>query len=335
MAESLYRGIQLGKETTYGTAVAATTILPTDEGSGEFQTNRASRFPEEDFGTQVAFMSSRGTHGVRMATASLAMDARFEDLGQILRMLTAPVYTGAGPYTQTYTLGTTADTSESLTVELNNDVQDFIASGVKCSSLELSYDAIAAGENSPWRVTCDLVSNRVVKGTATAALTIPAVLETIEGHLTQIYQGTTATAFVSLAELAAHLVQYSLKIDQERPLRPYGSTVDYATNVGIRKRRATFNALLKLSATTITDIYDIFDSTGGLLSERRWRIKASGSGAKTLTIDHRVAFMNVVPDPNGRDGEYLLSVEGNATYDATQATDLVIVIAGVANATLP
>jgi hypothetical protein len=335
MSESLYRGIQIGKETTYGTAVPATTILPVDEGSGEFTKNRATRFPNEDFGSQVGSLSSRGSHGVQMASGSVSMDARFEDLGQILRMLTAPVYTGAGPYTQTYTLGSTTDTSESLTWEVNNDVQDFIVSGVKASSVTLEYDAIAAGENSPWTVSADLVGNRMVKGTATAALTIPSTLETIEGHLTQLYQGTTATAFASLSELSAHLVQYSLTIEQERPLRPYGSTVDYASSIGLRKRTSNMNALVKLSATSISDIWDIFDSTGGAVEERRWRVKASGSGTKSLTIDHRIAFMNVVPDPNGRDGEYLLSVEGRATYDSTNATDLVLVIAGVANATLP
>lgn len=335
MAESLYRGVQIGKEVTYGTAVAATTILPVDEGSGEFTKNRATRFPEEDFGTQVAFLSSRGSHGVQMASGSVSMDARFEDLGQILSMLDTPTYTGAGPYTQTYTLGTTTDVSNSLTMEVTNDVQSMIASGVKASSVTLEYDAIAAGENSPWRVSADLVGNRLVKGTATAALTIPATLETMEGHLTQLYQGTTATVFASLAELSAHLVQYSLTIEQERPLRPYGSTVDYASAIGLRKRRSTFNALLKLSATSITDVWDIFDATGGAVTERRWRVKVSGSGTKSMTLDHRVAFMNVSFDPNGRDGEYLVSIEGNATYDATQATDLVVVIAGVANATLP
>jgi hypothetical protein len=336
MAESLYRGLQLGTEVTYGTAVAATTILPTDEGSGEFQLDRGTEFAEEDFGTQVAFLGGRGSHGVRMGTGTISSEARFEDLGHYFQMMIgAAVYTGVGPYTQTYTAGTTTDTTKSYTVELNNDVQDFIVSGVKANSLELGYDAIEAGENARWTVSVDCVANRIVKGTATAALTIPSVLETIEGHLTQIYQGTTATAFASLAELSAHLVQYRLRIEQEKPLRPYGGTVDYASTVGLRKRRSTMSALIKLSATSITDIYDIFDAAGGALTERRWRIKASGSGTKTLTIDHRAAFTDVVPDPDGRNGEYLLSVEGNATYDSTQASDLVIVIAGVANATLP
>nr|MBA2706619.1 hypothetical protein [Gemmatimonadaceae bacterium] len=233
--------------------------------------------------------------------------------------------------------GATTSTAKSYTVQTKTEagLSDFIATGVVANSITLEYDAIEAGENSPWRVSADLQANNVVKGTATAGPTIPATLETIEGHLTQIYQGTTATVFASLAELSAHLVQYSLTIEQARPLRPYGSTVDYATNIGLGKRRSTMSAMVRLSATSITDIYDIFDSAGGAVSERRWRIKANGSGTKSLTIDHRVGFMNVTRDPNGRDGEYLLAVEGNATYDSTLATDLTLVIAGVANATLP
>lgn len=336
MSESLYRGIQFGVESTYGTGVAATTIFPVDEGSLEFQTNRGTRFAEEDFGTQVAFLAGRGGQGVRMASGSLSADARFEDLGQLLRIALSDVaYTGAGPYTQTFTAGATTDTTKSASIQINSDVQDFLASGCKINSLSIGFDAIGAGANSPWKVTADFVSNRVVKGSATGSLTIPSVLETMEGHLTQIYEGTTATAYASLAELAGSLVQYHLKVDQDRPLRPYGGTTDYATSVGIRKRRTTFTAMLALSSSSITDVYDIFDAAGGLLSERRWRIKVSGSGAKTMTIDHRVAFTNVVPDPSGRDGEYLLSVEGDATYDSTLASDIVVAIAGVANATLP
>lgn len=336
MAESIYRGVQLGVESTYGTAVAATTVFPVDEGSGEFQLSRGTRFPEEDFGSQVSYFSSRGSHGVRMASGDISADARFEDLGQLLQtILSTPSYAGSGPYSQTYTAGSTTDTTESLTVEVTNDVESFIASGVKASSLTLEYDAIAAGENSPWKVSASLVGNNVVPGTATGSLTIPSTLETIEGHLTRLYQGTTATAFASLSELSAHLVQYSLTVEQEKPLRPYGSATDVASAIGLGKRRSTMSALVKLSATSMSDIYDIFDVAGGAVSERRWRVVASGSGTKSLTIDHRVAFMNVTRDPNGRDGEYLLSVEGNATYDSSSATDLVVVIAGVANATLP
>lgn len=336
MAESIYRGIQLGKETTFETEVDATTIYPTDEGSGEFTLNRATEIPDEDYGTQIAHLGGRASHGVRIATGSLSSQARFEDLGQLLRMMyAAPVYTGAGPYTQTYTAGATTTTYESMTLEVNNDTQDMIATGVVATSLDLGFDEIAPGENVMWTVSADLQAANLIKGTATAALSIPSVLETIEGHLTTIKQGTTATAFGSLSELSAHLVSYRIRGEQEKPLRPYGSATDVASAIGLRKRRCTVNAMLKFSATTVSDIWDIFTVAGSLPTERRWRIAATGSGTKSLTIDHRLLFTDVHLEPDGRDGEYLVSVEALATYDATLATDVVFAVAGVANATLP
>ena len=336
MAESIYRALQLGLETVYGTAVAATTIYPTDEGSGEFTLDRASEIPAEDFGTQVASLGGRASTGVRIATASVSSQARFEDLGQMLRMMVAaPVYTGAGPYTQTYTAGTTTTTYQSMTARYDNDVQDFIASGVVATSLALGFDEIGPGENTMWTVNADLQANDLVKGSATAALAPPTILETIEGHLTTINQGTTATAFGSLAALTAHLVSYRVRVEQEKPLRPYGSATDVATAIGLRKRTTNVEAMLKFSATTVSDIWDIFTVAGALPTERRWRIIATGSGAKTLTIDHRLIFTDVHVEPDGRDGEYLVSVEAVAPYDSTLATDVVFAIAGVANATLP
>jgi hypothetical protein len=336
MAESLYRGIQLGKETTFGTEVDATTIFPTDEGSGEFTLDRATEIPTEDFGTQVAHLGGRASTGVRIATASISAQARFEDLGQVLRyMYAAPVYTGVGPYTQTYTAGTTTTTHESATYEVNNDTQDMIATGVVATSVDLGYDEIGPGENTMWTVSADLQAANLVKGTATAALAIPSVLETIEGHLTTLNQGTVATAFGSLAALSAHLVSYRIRGEQEKPLRPYGSATDVASAIGLRKRVCSVTAMLKFSATTVSDIWDIFTVAGSLPTERRWRITATGSGTKTLIIDHRLLFQDVHLEPDGRDGEYLVSVDALATYDSTLATDVVFAIAGVANATLP
>ena len=336
MAESIYRGIQLGKEVTFGTTVAATTVYPTDEGSGEFTLNRATEIPDEDFGTQIAHLGGRASHGVRIGSASISSQARFEDLGQLFRIMYAePVYTGVGPYTQTYTAGATSTTHGSATYEVNNDTQDFIATGVVATSLDLGFDEIAPGENVMWTVSADLQSANVVKGNATPALTIPATLETIEGHLTTLSQGTTATAYGSLGALSAHLVSYRIRGEQEKPLRPYGSATDVASEKGLRKRRCTVNAMLRFSATTVSDIWDIFTVAGSLPTERRWRVVATGSGTKALTIDHRLLFTDVHLEPDGRDGEYLVAVEALATYDSTLATDVVFAIAGVANATLP
>ncbi|MCA1788437.1 MAG: hypothetical protein LC667_00890 [Thioalkalivibrio sp.] len=336
MAEGIYRGIQLGQETTFGTEVDATTVYPTDPGSGEFTLDRATEIPDEDFQTQIAHLGGRGSTGVRIATGSLSSQARFEDVGHIVQMFGAEAaYTGAGPYTQTYTFGATTTEYVPYTVESNNSVQDFIATGVVATSIDLGFDEIAPGENVMWTVSADLQAANLATGTATAALSAPAVLETIEGHLTTLTQGSTATAYGSLSALTAHLVSYRITSEQEKPLRPYGSATDVASEIGLRKRTSTVNAMLKFSATSVSDIWDIFTVAGSLPTERRWRIVATGSGAKSLTIDHRLLFTDVHLEPDGRDGEILVSVEALATYDSTLATDLVLAIAGVANATLP
>lgn len=337
MAESVYRVLQLGAETTFGTEVDATTVYPCDPGSGEFTLDRATQIPDEDFGTQIASLGGRGSHGVRIATGSLSSQARFEDLGHPLQMFgAAAAYTGSGPYAQAYTFGATSSTYKSYTVESNNDVSggDMVATGVVATSLDLGFDNIAAGENTPWTVNVDLQGANLTKGTATAALAAPTVLETIEGHLSTLATGDTSTAFASLTAMTGHLVSYRLRGDQDKPLRPYGSATDVASAIGIRKRTMTVDMMLKFSTTSISDVWDIFTVAGGLPTERRARVVATGSGTKSLTIDHRLLFTDVHLEPDGRDGEILASVTATCTYDSTLATDVKVALAGIVAATL-
>ena len=42
MAEAAFRYVQIGKESTFGSAVQGTIILPLDVGSAEFTLNRAT-----------------------------------------------------------------------------------------------------------------------------------------------------------------------------------------------------------------------------------------------------------------------------------------------------
>ena len=333
MAESVYRVLQLGEEATFGTEVDATTIYPCDPGSGEFTLNRATETPDEDHGMIVSTPAGRSSTGVRIATATLSSQARFEDLSWLLRCAIGDdVITGAGPYVHTFTADALTETIKSLTVETGNDTQDFVATGVVCTGFELGFDAINAGENAMWTISADLQAADLSKTTATAALSVPSPLETMEGHLTTILEGSTATAFGSLAELSAHLVSYRLRVEDPKPLRPYGSATDTASSKGRRKRTITVDALLKLSATSISNVWDIYDVSGGLPTARRWRINVDGSGTNAMTIDHRLIFHDAHLE-EARDGELVLAVSGaRGEYDSTLATDLVIAITnGVAS----
>jgi hypothetical protein len=131
------------------------------------------------------------------------------------------------------------------------------------------------------------------------------------------------TAFASLSELAAHLVQYRITVACPKPPRVYGDDADdFMTGVGAAKRDISFEALLKVSSSSVTNVFDIFNVSGGLPTDRRWRIKANGSGVNEFTIDGRVRFNSVNVNPDGRDGERLLAVSGYYVYDSDLTSDI-------------
>ena len=146
----------------------------------------------------------------------------------------------------------------------------------------------------------------------------------MEGHLTTLAVGPVGTAFASLAELSGSLKSLSISISDPKPLRVYGGTVDKATAAGRQKREITVEAQLKESATTVAE-FDIFNVTGGLPTDRRWRVTIDGSGDNNMTIDFRVRYtaFNVDPDV---DGERLFHVTGYAVYDATLTSDIQVIL---------
>jgi hypothetical protein len=325
MTEAAFRTVQIGKETTFGTEVDATLVLPVDVGSAEFTLNRATEIPNEDFGGMVQAMSGRGSHGVRIATGDLSISgASFEHTPHILTMAVGTAVTSgtASPYTHTFTADFGTDTVKSYTFESKDSLQAWIATGVVVPSFTIEYDSLAAGENSMLSLSANLQAANLATGTATGGLSIPTTVQTIEGHLATINEGPAGTAYASLSALGTALVSYSLQVDDPKPLRPYGSANDYAVTRGRNKRTATVNATLALNATTDANMFDIYNVSGALPTERRWRISFAGSNDASLKIDHKLLFTDVHVEPNGRDGERLLSVTATCVYDSTLASDL-------------
>jgi len=327
MAEAAFRVLQLGKESTFNTAVDATTIFPCDPGSGEFTLNRATAVPDEDWGRAVRNHSGRGSHGARVATASLSAPARFQDLGHLLTMaLGTAVTTGAGTYVHVWDEDTTADTVKSYTFRTADGVQPFVTTGVVATGFQLGYDAIGPGDNQMWQASVDLQGADHTAGTATTGLSDPSALETMEGHLTTISMGPVGTAFASLGAIGTALVSYQLDYSCEKPLRIYGGSSEVAGGVGKRKGLGTVTILLKVADYTINESWDIFAVAGGAPTERRVRVTCAGSGDNKLTIDHRLLFTDVHIEPDGREGERLISITAETVYDATLASDIAITV---------
>lgn len=329
MAEIAFEKLQLGKQgTTPGTPVAATTVFPVNPGAAMVSLDRSLDSPDEDFGQLARHQPGRGSYGMRDAALTLPFEVRFEDVMHMLEMRMAGGVTpsGGGPFTWVYTNDLNSDTTRYYTMEAGSETsQDqWQATGCVIEDLEFSFADLAAAGNSPWLATANVVAINRAINPLTGSLSAPASMETIEGHLSIISEGTTGTAFAALAALSASLVSYKVKISGPRPQRAYGSGSDVGTAYGIKKRETTFEAAIKVSATAKTDLHDIFNAAGSPAGERRWRIAATGSGTKSWIIDGRVRFDAV--NTYDRDGERTYMVAGQYVNDPTLASDLQITV---------
>lgn len=325
MSEGVYGVVQLGRQASIATAVAATTVFPVDQGFLGFDLARGTESPDEDFGSVAREQAGRESHGVRWATASLPFVVRYQDLMHALEMHVAAVGTPTGSPTRTWTY-TFADSASTLDVALKPYTVEYgvagaagdmwRAYGVVADTLELGFDALSAPGNAMWKGTLGLVGIAREANTLTAGQTAPATLETAEGHLTVFSEGDTATAFASLGTATATLKQFSMRSGLGAVGRAYGGASDTAQAIG-RSQKATveFDALLGISSTTKTDVHDVFNVAGSVATERRWSLKVTGSGVNTLTINSRVRFRAV--NVGEHEGERLYAVNGVFVRDST------------------
>lgn len=328
MSEGVFNIVAFGRQANIATAVAASTIFPVDAGFLGFELDRASESPDEDFGSTSREQPGRESTGVRWATASLPFVARFQDIVHPLEMHVAAISGGtptgtASPFTYGYVYD---ETSSSLGVALkpytveygvDGSTQDeWRAVGVIADELELGFDALSAPGNSMWRGTLGLVAldrqGTAITGTAVA----PATLETMEGHLTTLAEGGTATAFGSLAALGGSLKQFNLRSSNNAAGRAFGGSSDLATDIGrSEKGSVEFDALIGISSTSKTDVHDIYNTSGSVVTERRWRLVCTGSGVNVFTTDFRCRFRSV--NVGEHENERLYAVSGVWVKDST------------------
>lgn len=328
MSEGVFNVVTFGRQADIATAVATTTLFPVDAGFTGFELDRGTESPDEDFGSTSREYPGRESHGVRWATASLPFVARFEDIVHAFEMHVDTIGTPTGtasPYSWAYTYdesGSLLNTAlKPYTIEYGVDgsTQDeWRAVGVVADTLELGFDALSAPGNSMWRGTLGLVAIDRDANALTGTATAPATLETMEGHLTTLAEGPTGTAFASLAALTGSLKQFSFRSGLSASGRAYGGTSDTATSIGRGdKGTVEFDALIGISATSKTDVLDIYDVAGSVVTERRWRLTIDGSGVNSMTIDFRCRFRAV--NVGIHEDERLYAVNGVWVYDSTLA----------------
>lgn len=326
MAEAVFDVLQFGRQTLVGTAVPTTTLFPGKADAPEL--DRGYQNPDEDYGRLSDENPGRGSFGARGATTRIDTEVRFEDFMHLLEMHAAGgvVPTGGPVYAWPYVTDETSQTVTPYTIEMGSvdAVQNqWRLTGCVCDELTFGFAQLAAPGAIPWTAQASILAlNRepsaltTVAGTPPTAVPAPATLETAFGHLSRLYEGTTGTAFGSLAELAAHLVMFSATSRVPRVRRIYGGTSDIATGYGYPgKAGLTFTSEVKVSASAKSNVVDVFEAAQTAVQERRWRVAVAGSGSKLMNVDMRTRFRSV--NLGNRDGETTYLVAGSGVYDST------------------
>jgi len=329
MPDVAFNKVQLGFQASHGTPVAATYMLPVEPGTLIIP-DRAPQSAREDFGRMGIHNPGRGYTGVRTASLSqLQGEVTYEDFLRQLELHAlggeTPAVVDTNARQWDYPFNETSDTTVRGTLEVGTEsaLDQWEISDLLINELTWGFDDITVGGASPWKYTATVLGKDRVLAALTGSLTPPAILETVLGHETAIFEGPTSTAFGSLAELSAHLVQFRATSTRSLTQRAYGGA-DTFTAYGMGPCEVTFTARLKMSATTDDDILDIYNVSGSVMTERRWRVKATGSVIPTTTTnkqliqDMRVRF---TATPVGdRDGEHIWDIAGYLVYDSTLAS---------------
>lgn len=324
-SEAVFDIFQIGSQggTAYspGVAAAATFLYPT-EAPAKFELDRASSYPKQDRGRNARNSAATGYHGVRGAGASISSQVRFEDVAAILEMIFAGgvVASGGGPYTRVYPFEAGTPTIIPATIEGGStdatQTQMRLVSAL-IDSLTIGFADIVAPGAYPWTLSATVVALDREIHNLTGALSARAGLETVQGHLTKLYEGTVGTAFGSLAELSSHLKGFTSTFNRQLARRAYGSASDIASRFGFKDMSGgTIGCKVAISSTSKSDFHDIWDvASPASLGERRWRLEASGTGTKKFTLDFRVGLMAVPIDEV--DGERIFDCSGEIVDDDT------------------
>jgi hypothetical protein len=340
MTELVYDIVQLGKQsgsfTAPGAAVPATFLYPISDVIHP-DLDLGATYPKLDRGRNVRNLGGSGYHGVRKAGVTVPSEVRFQDIMPWLEMSYAGSVTptGAGPYVWLYPFEAVAPTLKPYTIETGtSDLaagQNQLASCL-VNSITLGFSAVTAGQASPWTMSADVMAfDRAVSALTGSLNPIATPLETVQGHLTQFYEGTIATAFASLAVLGSSLRSYTQTATRSLIPRAYGSASDLPTKWGFTEMSTTtFELVLAVSTTAKTDFHDVWNTSGASLGERRIRVKALGTGTNIWTIDAR-AGLYAVPWDDG-DGERVYKVTGEFADDTTLAASHTISISNSVSA---
>lgn len=299
---------QLGRETTAGTAVAATTRWT---GPCAMTDPRVIEIVEESIGQYA----DRGVSYIAdLGEQTLAMESHPASFEEILHTFEAGLKTvspiGADPYTYSYVLpgSTTDETIKTYTLETGDGVQAYEMAYAFVTSLELSGGPAAALMHAAtWR------GRQWGSSTFTPALSLPSpeIILFPEGKLYIDAVGDT----IGTTQVSASFVEFNLAVDTGLRIVPVSDGELYF----LAHKRGKPKVTLSITAEHTAANWDADSEYANFIAKtpRQVRVEFDGTNSRKLTLD--LAGLWTAYTWGDRDGNRIVTATMEAVRDATAA----------------
>jgi hypothetical protein len=321
--------IQLGRESAFGTAVAASTIW---RGAFAMLEDASTRvIVDEQVGVLV--QAERAYDSAYLGKLSMpATELTFEQLPHILEAGILTATPGAGPgYSRAYAypVDNSVPTPKSYTIETFNNAADSDMLEMEGSLVEEFTLEAQAGQ--AWKVSANWFGRQVLPTTPTSLSTLVAVEDAMLPK-TALYLDATGGTIGTTQRLGV-LMGVSIKVTTGLVAVPVGDGQLYHTTYKWTKPEITYSITFELQKDTVSVVAAerAFRKSGAV---RLIQLTCSGSGATKSMVIKLAGKHDVVGNYENSNGNTTVRLDGHAVYSSADSLFFSItVVNGVA--TLP
>lgn len=303
--------VQLGREATSGTAVAATSVW-----RGEFsmlEDTRERTIVEEQIG---AFIQAERSYDGKLqaAWAQPSTPLTYEQVAHIFEAgIKTATPTGTGPYVRSYNYpygGTTVNTIKTYTIEAGSAI-------VAEDMYEMEYSFVESFELSgsfgeSWMMSSNWIGRQMSQTSFTGALTAPTVNEALFPH-TKLYIDASGGTIGS-TQMSGVLMSASVNVTTGLKIVPVGDGNLYFSSHKWTKPEITFSLTLELEdSSVVADQRDSYRADDVLL----FRLAITDS-TRILNLDWAGKY-DSVGDYTNSDGNTTVTVDGHAVASSTDS----------------
>lgn len=301
----------LGRESTFGTGVAATTLWRAPFSMVENASERV--IVDENVGLLVqAERAYDIKHAGRLAMP--ATELTFEQVVHILEAGVLAATPGAGPgYSRTYAYPTdnSVPTPKSYTIETYNNLADADALEMNAALVEEFTFEANAGE--AWKMSATWFGRRPVSTTPTSLSTLTTVEEALLPKTLLYIDATGGT--VGTTQKTGVLMGVQVRVRTGLVPLPVGDGNLYHSTYKWTKPEITYTLTVELEEDSGASVVKTARAARDASTVQLLKTSCSGSGSKSFAMQW-AGVHDSVGDYTNADGNTTVQISGHAVYSA-------------------